>query len=68
MRISKSTQDKIVAAFSKGPALIDPNDDALPVGVPYVDRVGVRGSVHLSTGRIISRKEINRRFDKAFSK
>jgi hypothetical protein len=68
MKMSKKTHDKLEIAFSKGPKLLDPDDDRLPVGIPYVDRVAIRGSVHLSTGRIISRKEINKRFDKAFSK
>ena len=65
MSLSKETRLKLRAVFG---AEVKTDLDNLPVKVPYMDKVPVRGSVHVGTGRVISRDEINKRFDKAFSK
>jgi hypothetical protein len=36
-----------------------------PVKLPHLDQVPVTGSVHLSTGRTVSRETIEKRFAKA---
>lgn len=65
MSLSKETRQKLRATFG---AQAKKDLENLPIKVPRVDKVPVRGSVHIGTGRVISRDEINKRFDKAFSK
>lgn len=47
---------------------IDRNDERpdFPVGLVYREAIPVRGSVHLATGRIISRENINKLFKLRF--
>lgn len=65
MSLSKETRQKLRATFG---ARAKKDLENLPIKVPRVDKVPVRGSVHIGTGRVVSRDEINKRFDKAFSK
>ena len=43
---------------------IDPMDERsdLPMGMSNQDLVPIRGTVHISTGRIVSREEVDRKF------
>ena len=66
MPISSKVREKLRAAFANDQ--IASVDDPLPVKAPYAERVPVRGSVLIASGRVISRMEINKRFDKSFSK
>lgn len=66
MSLSKETRQKLKATF--GARTNNKDLASLPIKVPYMDKVPVRGSVHIGTGRVISRDSINKRFDKAFSK
>jgi hypothetical protein len=68
LKLSEESRERLREAFSNGPPLADPTDPSLPVELIYVERVPMRGSVHLATGRVISREEINRWFDKTFAK
>lgn len=68
LKLSEESRASLKRAFSNGPPLADPADPSLPVELIYAERVPLRGSMHLATGRTISREEINRRFDKVFTK
>jgi hypothetical protein len=64
MRITATTRDKLRVAFKNQ---TQPEDKSLPVGYIHADRVPVRGSVHIGTGRVMSRLAIDRLFKKIFS-
>lgn len=67
MKLTQSTKEKLKAAFAKDRKITFANDASLPVRTLHVDRVPVRGSVHICTGRVISRTEADRLFEKSFS-
>lgn len=67
MKLTQSTKEKLRAAFSKDRQTTRADDSAFPVRTLYVDRVPVRGSVYICSGRVISRTEADRLFNKTFS-
>jgi len=64
MPISETTLSKLRHAF-KGTKMRS-DDETLPVGYLHSDKVPIRGSVHIGSGRVISREETDKRLKKAF--